>query len=454
MATTQKFVTLPAGTTRTHPHMAGPILDQNNVVTGFTASGGDTYPLATYALDSSGNVTGLVGPSGASIGLKNKQLLGKGLSYVCLGDSVTLSADTTAGHALSYPYQMEVLSKGGIRMLRNAGVFGDRSDQIFGRVATQVIPYSPNICFVLGFTNDSSNGYSIATTLQNLTNIAQALWAAGIELVFIQAPPLGSSAGAYRASQEQRNAAIRAYCERNQIKHINPWEFVTDPVTGWYLSGSTPDQIHPNNTLYATMAQKVVTAMGISGALGSVCASSVDATNLVANGFFYNGTTLPTSWNDISGTNNATVAIAAPSGWSQTPLGNCFTISQTGTGTGVRTVRYLAGGVTPGRLYRFSCRFRATGCDASGFPYGILLQGVDSGFSPIGVGYRTVYSWSNDMEGVIRGEFVAPALAAYISVGLYGSTSGATAGGSVSYAQVCLEDLTSQGFTPSEYPWL
>lgn len=67
MATTQKFVTLPAGTTRTHPHMAGPILDQNNVVTGFTASGGDTYPLATYALDSSGNVTGLVGPSGVQI---------------------------------------------------------------------------------------------------------------------------------------------------------------------------------------------------------------------------------------------------------------------------------------------------------------------------------------------------------------------------------------------------
>ena len=69
MATTQKFVTLPAGTTRTHPHMAGPILDQNNVVTGFTASGGDTYPLATFALDSSGNVTGLAGPSGMVMSL-------------------------------------------------------------------------------------------------------------------------------------------------------------------------------------------------------------------------------------------------------------------------------------------------------------------------------------------------------------------------------------------------
>ena len=62
---TQKFQTLPVGTARTHPHMAGPILDANNVVVGFTASGGDTYPLATYATDLlTGGGCGIVESSG------------------------------------------------------------------------------------------------------------------------------------------------------------------------------------------------------------------------------------------------------------------------------------------------------------------------------------------------------------------------------------------------------
>lgn len=411
-----------------------------------------------YSFDGNGNVIGLLSSTGKSVvgsmrAAKKMQLLGKALTYACLGDSLTLGAETSSGHLLAYPYMMEVLSKGGMRLLRNAGAFGERSDAIRGRIATQVIPYSPDICFVEGFTNDTANSYSIATTLNNLAGIAQDLWDASIEVVFIQAPPLNTST-ANRQSQETRNAAIRAYCERNRIKHINPWEFVTDPISGGFLSGTSGDNIHPNNTLYAAMAQKVINAIAVPASLGSVCGSSVDASNLVSNGFFLAGTTLPTGWNDISGTNNATLAIAAPSGWAQTPLGNCLTISQTGTGTGIKTVRVLVGSVTPGKLYRFSCRFKATGCDATGFPYGTLLSGADAGYAVIGSGYRTVYSWSNDMEGVIRGEFVAPAGSAWISVALYGSASGATNGGSVSFAQVSLEDLTVNGFTPSEYPWL
>lgn len=396
-----------------------------------------------FVYDANNNVTGLQG----------LPITRAFRSFVCLGDSLTLSADTNQGHFNSFPFMMEVLSKGGMRLLRNAGLFGDRSDGFLSRVATQVIPYRPDICFVEGFTNDSLNGYSTATTLANLAAIKTALWNAGTEMVFIQAPPLGSSAGAFRASQETRNAACRAWCERNRVKHINPWEFVTDPATGWYLSGSTADQIHPNNTLYATMAQTVINSMAIPASVGSLSSSPVDAANMVTNPFFLNGTTLPTGWSDISGTNNATIAIAAPSGWTQTPMGNCFTISQAGTGTGIRTVRALPAAVA-GRLYRFSCRFKSVNCLATGFQYGAFLQAIDSGFSPIGTGYRPVYSWSNDMEGVIRSEFVADANAAYISVGLYGSNAGATAGGSVSFSQVCLEDMTANGFTPSEWPWL
>lgn len=370
-------------------------------------------------------------------------------TFVALGDSTSIAAEDATGHQVAYPYMLQVVSRGGIRLLKNAGVFGDRSEEMHARVSLDVLRYRPTDCLIMGYTNDSLAGYSVQKTLASHARIVEELTASGVNVICLEGPPLDTSA-AMRQSQQRRNAAVCAWNERNGIETLKPWLFLTDPATGGYLAGTSADSIHPLNKLYAQAAKNIAAGLGVAPK-SSVFSSASNAANKVSNGFFLLGESLPTGWNDISATTNVAASIAAPTGWETQPLGNSVTLSLSDTCTGQKTIRYLAA-AGPNSTYRFSCRVKATGCYDGGMQWGVMLSSVSSGFST-GSTYRPVHSWINDLEGEIVCDFVTDSSAAYVSVGLYAGNAGAT-GGSVSFAQVGLDDVSDLGLSAATWPWI
>ena len=55
-----------------------------------------------------------------------------------------------------------------LRLVNNAGKPGDRTAGMLSRLDRDVFPYSPNVLFVLGGTNDLGTGVSEATAIANL----------------------------------------------------------------------------------------------------------------------------------------------------------------------------------------------------------------------------------------------------------------------------------------------
>jgi lysophospholipase L1-like esterase len=74
-------------------------------------------------------------------------------------------------------------------LLANAGVGGERTDQILARVEADVLPHQPQWVTVLGGTNDVSQNIGAEPIIFNLTRIYDALDAAGIRFIAITIPP-------------------------------------------------------------------------------------------------------------------------------------------------------------------------------------------------------------------------------------------------------------------------
>lgn len=384
---------------------------------------------------------------GLAVSALPQRLANMPLTFVAFGDSLTAGSEDATGHKQQFPFMVEAYSKGSLRMLKNAGVPGNTSADMLARVANDVIRYKPKLCFLLGFTNDTANSFSNATTLANLSSIYALLQAAGIQLVFIAAPPLSTSTPV-RQAQELKNAALREWCDANYVAHIAPWGFATDTATGAWASGFSGDSTHPQPRYYGNVARAIVAATVLPPVSPRLALSNVQADNSVTNGLFLNGTGVPTGWNDTSGTTNVVLTQQAAS-FAQ---GNSVKFDGSAASTGTRVLNQNAA-VVGGRTYEFSCVVQASGVEAGGGKWGIILNNVSAGFSPFGTSYRPAFDLLYDGTMYIRGQWVADPAAAYLGINLYnGAAVGAT--GIVEFAQVTVRDLTVNGFAATEYPWV
>lgn len=75
-------------------------------------------------------------------------------------------------------------------LLANAGVPGDRTDQILARVERDVIVRGPQWATVLAGTNDIGQHIDALTVIANLTQIYDLLAAAGIGIIALTIPPM------------------------------------------------------------------------------------------------------------------------------------------------------------------------------------------------------------------------------------------------------------------------
>lgn len=368
---------------------------------------------------------------------------------VFLGDSLTQGSSDSAGLKQQYPVCVQMLSKGKIVLLRNAGVSGNTSAAILARVDTDVIPYAPDLCFIQGFSNDSLAATTDAATIANLSAVINKLVSKRIVPIFICAPPLSANT-TNREAQERKNTAIKNWCQYNKITWIDPWSFVVDVTNGNWTASYTTDSTHPKPVYYRQMAQNVLSSLNLTGTDPDYAKSNTDKGNKVSNGMFLNGSSVPTGWNDVSGVNNCTLTIE--SGGSEVK-GNYLVFTYGSGSTGARSISF-SGPTTPGNIYSFSCKITATGVEAGVLDYNVILAAMDSGFSILSANkWRPAFNLFYDVTaGVLRGEWVAPVGASYFNITLSaGSLIGGV--GVVKFAEVRLEDKT--GIVPvSEYPWI
>lgn len=258
---TQKFQTLPVGTARTHPHMAGPILDANNVVVGFTASGGDTYPLATYATDLlTGGVAGLSNPAGGLIPLVTQQpvLAAVGDSRIALGRTASASSgyELRTDGATNW---IEPLMQGRVRHPAShyLAVSGSGYADANGVLTLQIpqlaaLSPRPTHVAILSGTNDIGNAVPLATIKANILLAWAQIRSLGmIPVQILDLPRTVASWTANMAKQRldlnnwiAANAPLSGayYIDGNQ-SYVDPANANGDPLTGYNM----PDGIHPTS---------------------------------------------------------------------------------------------------------------------------------------------------------------------------------------------------------------
>lgn len=131
------------------------------------------------------------------------------LTLVALGDSLTHPVGT-GGDA---DWLGWADPDGRFELIGNAGVPGERSDEILARVGQDVVARHPAWVTVLAGTNDISQDVRAEPIIFSLTRIYDALDAAGIRFVAITIPPLVMMSPERVATHEAVNAWMRERVE-------------------------------------------------------------------------------------------------------------------------------------------------------------------------------------------------------------------------------------------------
>jgi lysophospholipase L1-like esterase len=354
-----------------------------------------------------------------------------GNTVVLLGDSITKQGTSNAGAndpddgTYSYSFNnigyfgwLQTLMGHRFRLLRNAGVSGERTDQILLRVDSGVHAYNPAWCIVLAGTNDIIQSVPEATLKTNLGAIYDALLAKGVRVVACTIPANNTATTtAQKQAMHGANGFIRDYVRSHPGMVLVDWHAATaDPSTGLPATSTSVDGTHPScygAWRLATVMSNALTPL-VPPSL-SMLGSNSDPYNLLTNGRFQGsggslsaGMTgvLAASWNTQWLTTAGTAVL------SQVPrtdgiLGSWQQIQLTGAGTFAMYQQanpLSVWGLSPGDKVQLEIEF-----DADADWSGITRFGTDVSWFNGGSGYGDTLlnsdaTWAtvNPRKGVLR----------------------------------------------------
>jgi lysophospholipase L1-like esterase len=170
-------------------------------------------------------------------------------SFVALGDSLT------AWPANPWPSRLDSIDPQ-LRLIHNAGVPGNLTWQMKGRLSADVLAYKPNALFVMGGTNDLAAGVGQATIIANLRAIATTAQSHGIHVFLLTIPPDSYPAMVSRVNA--LNGAIVALGTSLGVRVTNIYRPLASSA-GTYVARYTSDGLHLSslgaqvvaNTIYA-----------------------------------------------------------------------------------------------------------------------------------------------------------------------------------------------------------
>lgn len=242
-------------------------------------------------------------------------------TIVWLGDSITeLGGDNPISGASSPNYNgngfwpwAQAFMGWPLETLKNAGWFGQRTDEILARMTAGVYAFTPDWCHVLAGTNDISQAIALSTIKTNLTAILDGLEAHGIRPIIGTIPPRSTYTGTQLNDLLALNAWIRSQARsRRGVIVVDYYSVVASPsANGWAgiaetgglaLSG---DGIHPGNAAAPRMGKEFARVMTpVLPNSPRLPSSELDTGNMLLYSRFTSGTiasnTPPTGWNQTS----------------------------------------------------------------------------------------------------------------------------------------------------------
>lgn len=191
----------------------------------------------------------------------------RGNRTVFLGDSLTQSdQDNAAGSAGStiWPNIASFESGGRLRYVRNAGVAGNRTSHMLARFDADVLAYAPDLCVILGGTNDF-NQVTLSETKTNIQALVARCRGARIAPILCTVPP-NSGDGVDKTNHDLFNHWLREYAARNGYLLADMAALTTDPSNGNWVDGMVvlgQDPTHPviGGTGHLKMAEALVSSI-------------------------------------------------------------------------------------------------------------------------------------------------------------------------------------------------
>lgn len=172
-----------------------------------------------------------------------------------LGDSITQASwqNSTQTQGSSFPLYAQMLSAGRILTVRNAGISGERSDQMLARFDSDVTPYKPNAVVVMAGRNDINQSVGLATFQANMLAIFSKIRAIGAIPVIGLIPPVNTPAD--KPTTVKWNTWLRYYAAASGIIVLDFYTLLVDPATGSYAAAYNTDGTHPSHSGYVAMGQ-------------------------------------------------------------------------------------------------------------------------------------------------------------------------------------------------------
>lgn len=340
-----------------------------------------------------------------------------GNTAIIIGDSIAASDGGWCPWA-------SALSGSRFRLMRYnqaSAIAGNTSRQMLDRIAADVIAYAPTWCIIQGVTpNDNGAGIPVATSVQNIKDMAGLCVAAGIRPVIVTAPPSDTAANLdHMLSVAFR---VREWADRNEYPVIDIYPPTAD-TDGSYQAAYTADGTHPNDAGNLAIASYVATRLPAAmAANSSLTWGSNDDTNLVAGGLFLTNTAgLGTGWASLGA---GPLSIGA--GTAGQTQGNWQVIGADAPGTQV----YQGVSTVVGNVYELTCRIKKDAVP------GLLIRCAGD---PLG-GYKAAGVAITEAAGAIATHrFVATSTSHNILFGAQGAS------GTCAFAQVAIRNLTALG---------
>jgi lysophospholipase L1-like esterase len=181
------------------------------------------------------------------------------LRVAAIGDSLTLHDDNPAEGQLNNSWFAQVLrADASLEYTYNAGIAGNRTDQMRDRVAGDVLVHDPDLVFVLGGVNDLANGVPVADILANLRDVVRQIRESGARVVIGTTTPWNQNPRPSRLVE--LNAGIRALAAELGLTLVD-FHAATVGADGRWLPDTTRDGLHPNQAGAELMAQAALAAL-------------------------------------------------------------------------------------------------------------------------------------------------------------------------------------------------
>ena len=230
-----------------------------------------------------------------------------------------------------------------------------------------------------GGTNDISNGYSNAVVIQNITDYWTKFRAAGRDVIAVNIPPRGSSAGTtVRDSIVTVNAALPAIATSLGVTLVDIYSLATLDGSGYATTASLWDGTHPG-TAYAHKIASAIAAVIPSEKIPDLnIIPKATSAQWVTSSNSPSQATIPTGWTKLAATFTDTYSAVTDS---DTTTWQRVTLTRT-SGTSYSAIGFynqVTTGFKAGDLMRASAKIRAaTGTfDVGDFGFTVACYGSD-----------------------------------------------------------------------------